>query len=125
MLPRLLELVREVEPKLEIKWDTRDAITLKVPGVSRGWGYVRTKDAEALVCRFVGKRGQFNLAQVEAIGMTPEIQDNRSDGDALVLTFQQLDQVPASEIEGGAGRTPARVSGGVRSGWAGRVSDGR
>ncbi len=99
LLPRLLELVRAVEPKLEVKWDARDAITLKVPGVSRGWAYLRTKDAEALVCRFVGKRGGLNLAQVEGIGVRPEIQDNRSDGDALVLSFEQLDQVPAAKLK--------------------------
>ncbi len=99
LLPRLLELVREMEPKLEVKWDARDAITLKVPGVSRGWAYWRTKESEALVCRFVGKRGGLNLTQVEGIGARPEIQDNRSDGDALVLTFEQLDQVPAAKLK--------------------------
>jgi excinuclease ABC subunit A len=99
LLPRLLELVRQVEPGLDVRWDARDAITLKVPGVSRGWAYIRTKEAEALLCRFVGKRGGVNLAQVEGIGMQPEIQDNRSDGDALVLTFEQLDQVPAAKVK--------------------------
>jgi excinuclease ABC subunit A len=99
LLPRFLELARQVEPNLEVKWDARDAITLKVPGVSRGWGYIRTKEAEALVCRFVGKRGGLNLAQVESIGVRPEIQDNRSDGDALVLTFEQLDQLPAAKLK--------------------------
>src|SRR5262249_5487943 len=97
LLPRLLELAREVAPRLEVKWDARDAITLKVPGVSRGWAYWRTKEAAALVCRFVGKRGGLNLAQVEGVGVRPEIQDNRSDGDALVLTFEQLDQAPAAK----------------------------
>ena len=99
LLPRLLELVREVEPKLEVKWDARDAITLKVSGVSRGWAYWRTKESDALVCRFVGKRGGLNLSQVEGIGVRPEIQDNRSDGDALILTFEQLDQVPAAKLK--------------------------
>src|SRR5262249_48753334 len=85
--------------ELEVRWDARDAVTLKVPGVSRGWAYWRTKEAEALVCRFVGKRGGLNLAQVEGVGVRPEIQDIRSDGDALVLTFEQLDQVPAAKLK--------------------------
>ena len=40
LLPRLLALVREVEPRLEITWDSRDAITLRVPGITRGWAPV-------------------------------------------------------------------------------------
>ena len=31
--------------------------------------------------------------------MRPEIQDNRNDGDALVLSFEQLDQVPAAKLK--------------------------
>src|SRR5208337_2778149 len=33
LLPRLMELVREVEPNLTVEWDARDAIKLKVPGI--------------------------------------------------------------------------------------------
>ena len=32
----------------KFQWDARDAITLRIPGVSKGWGRVRTKDNEAL-----------------------------------------------------------------------------
>jgi excinuclease ABC subunit A len=99
VLPRLLAVVREVEPKLEVRWDARDAITLKVPGVSRGWAYWRTKEAEGLLCRFVGKRGGLNLAQVEGIGVGPEIRGDRTDGDVVILTFEQLDQVPAAKLK--------------------------
>jgi excinuclease ABC subunit A len=99
LLPRLLQLVREVEPELEVKWDARDAITLRVPGVSRGWGYWRTKESEALICRFIGERGGMNLAKVEGIGVRPEIVASRSDGDALVLSFEQIDQVPIAKFK--------------------------
>jgi excinuclease ABC subunit A len=90
LLPRLLALVREVEPGLSVRWDNRDAVTLKVPGVGRGWATWRTKEPEALECRFLGRRGQFNLAQVEGLGAAAEIGQDRSDGDVLRLAFVQL-----------------------------------
>ena len=99
VLPKLLALVREVEPKLEIDWDARDAITLRVPGISRGWAQWRTKDNEALDCRFLGKRGQFNLAQLEGIGMSPEINNERGAGDVVRLLFQQMEQIPAAKMK--------------------------
>src|SRR5436305_15313161 len=37
LLPRLLALLKEVEPGITIAWDSRDAITVRVPGVSRAW----------------------------------------------------------------------------------------
>src|SRR5262249_3308824 len=37
LLPRLLQLIREIEPGLEIGWSNRVAITLHVPGVKRAW----------------------------------------------------------------------------------------
>src|SRR5262249_20786387 len=44
ILPNLLRVVREIEPGLEIVWDARDAVTLKVPGIGKGWARVKTKD---------------------------------------------------------------------------------
>ena len=91
--------MKEVEPQLTIDWDNRDAITLRVPGVSRGWAQWRTKDNEALDCRFLGKRGQFNLAQLEGIGVSPEIGQQRGDGDVTRFKFQQLDQIPTAKLK--------------------------
>src|SRR5262249_566497 len=68
ILPRLLELAREIEPRVMVDWDNRDGISLRVPGITRGWTSWRTKDADALKGRFVGKPGQFNLAQLEGLG---------------------------------------------------------
>src|SRR5262249_25973238 len=87
LLPRLLALVHELEPGLEVRWDARDAITLKVPGVGRGWAQWRTKQAQALECRFLGKKGQFNLTQVEGLGAAAAIGHQRGDGDVLRLAF--------------------------------------
>ena len=86
-------------PVLEhFRWDARDAITLKVPGVSRGWAQWRTKESTALDTRFVGKKGQFNLAQLEGVGLSPAIA-HRNDGDVLRLLFQQPEQVPAARLK--------------------------
>jgi excinuclease ABC subunit A len=99
LLPRLLELVRDVEPQVEVRWDARDAITLKVPGISRGWAQWRTKECDGLDCRFVGKKGQFNLSQVEGIGVAPEINGQREDGDVLRLRFQRDEHLAAARFK--------------------------
>jgi len=99
LLTRLLELVREVEPGLEVRWDTRDAITLRVPGVNRAWAQWRTKKAIALECHFLGKKGQFNLSQIEDIGVSPNIGTTRKDGDLMYLHFQCLDPAQAIRLK--------------------------
>jgi excinuclease ABC subunit A len=98
LLPRLLQLAREIEPAVEVRWDARDAITLKVPGVSRSWAQFRTKDHAALDCRFLGKKGQFNLAQLDGLGAECAIGQHRSDGDVLRLQFQHLSQVQTGRL---------------------------
>ncbi len=98
LLPRLLDLVREVEPELEITWDNRAAITLRLPGVKRAWSQWRTKDAFALGCRFLGKRGQFNLGQIEQFGTGPEILPHAA-GEILSLNWQHADHLHAVELK--------------------------
>src|SRR5207253_5459325 len=99
LLQQTLDLVRAVEPHVEIHWANRAAITLRVPGVSRAWAQWRTKESYGLDCRFLGKKGQFNLAQVEPFGATPTIAGNRADGDMLRLVFQQAERVHAAKLK--------------------------
>jgi excinuclease ABC subunit A len=99
LLPRLLDLVREVAPDVEVKWDTRDAISLKVPGVGRSWAQWRTKDTHGLDCRFIGKKGQFNLGAVEAFGVSPEINGHHEDADVLRLVFKHQEHVHADRLK--------------------------
>ena len=99
---------REVEPGVEVRWDARDAITLRVPGVSRAWAQWRTKKAVALECHFLGKKGQFNLSQIEDIGVSPNIGTQRKDGDLLYLHFQKNRPDTGGTVEGGACRSSAR-----------------
>ncbi len=89
VLPQLLALVRKAVPEVEVTWESRDTITLRVPDVKRGWAQWRTKDNEALICRFLGKRGQFNLAQIEGLGIEPGLNGERSDGEVLQLAFRE------------------------------------
>jgi excinuclease ABC subunit A len=98
LLPRLLQLVREAVPEVEIRWDARDAITFKVEGVSRSWAQWRTKESHGLDCRFLGKKGQFNLSSVEGLGLTPEINGHRAEGDVLRLVFRHDEHVPAARL---------------------------
>ena len=89
ILPRLLTEVRQIEPALEIKWDTRDSITLRVPGISRAWAQWRTKSVEALDCRFLSGKGRFNLARADGLGGTAEILPHR-DGEVLHVAVRQI-----------------------------------
>jgi excinuclease ABC subunit A len=98
ILPNLLDLVRKIEPKIEVVWDNRAVISLKVPGINRAWAQWRTKESEGLDCRFLGKSGQFNLSQVESFGVQPTINGNRSDGDSLRLLFQSDSHLHASDL---------------------------
>jgi excinuclease ABC subunit A len=99
LLPRLLEIVKEIEPSLEIRWDSRAAIALRAPGISRAWAQWRTKDSYGLDCRFQGKKGQFNLSRIESFGEAPSISGHRADADILRLIFQNNEHVHAARLK--------------------------
>jgi excinuclease ABC subunit A len=99
ILPRLLQLVREIEPAIEVRWDVPYFITLRVPGSNRWWGQWQTKRAYGLDCRFLGKKGQFNLSQVEAFGVQPTIDDKRAEGDVLKFMFLTADHVHPEKLK--------------------------
>jgi excinuclease ABC subunit A len=100
LLPRLLALVREVEPKVEVKWDSRDAILLYLPGCTRNWTRWKTKETAALECRFLGKPGQFNLGRIEEFGVNPTLEGDRNDGGEMAtLYFVRADQLYPAELK--------------------------
>ncbi|HEV3263258.1 MAG TPA: excinuclease ABC subunit UvrA [Gemmataceae bacterium] len=99
LLTRLVEVVREVEPGLEVHWDAREAIKLRVPGIGRSWAQWRTKESYGLDCRFLGKKGQLNLSQVEQFGVSPGISGHRADVDVLRLVFQHPGHVYAAKLK--------------------------
>jgi len=99
ILPRLLDLVAQVEPAVVVDWEARDALTLRVPGITRGWAQWRTKESDGLDCRFLGKKGQFNLSRLDGFGVAPQISGQRADGDVLRLVFQQEEHAPAARLK--------------------------
>jgi excinuclease ABC subunit A len=98
VLARLIDLVKTIEPKLEIGWDNRLFISLRVPDVSRAWAQWKTKDSAALECRFLGKKGQFNLSQVDSFGVEPRLEAT-TDGEWLRLSFQHDNHLHASQLK--------------------------
>ena len=100
ILPRLLAIVKEVKADLDIRWDTRESVLLKVPGIGKAWGRLRTKDSDALDCRFLGKPGQFNLNRFEGIGQHPSLTADRVDGgEILHLMFQKEEEMPRAKLK--------------------------
>jgi excinuclease ABC subunit A len=99
LLPRLLDIVREIEPGLEVVWTARAAITLRVPGVSRAWTQWRTKESYGLDCRFLGKKGHLNLSRIEAFGVSPAVNSSRADADVLRLVFQHAEHLHTAKLK--------------------------
>jgi excinuclease ABC subunit A len=99
LLSRVLGLIREAAPDIEIHWDSRDAILLKVPGIGQSWGRLKTKVAYGLDCQFLGKRGQFNLSQIERFGVSPTVHDWHGKADLLRLVFQHAEHLHAAQLK--------------------------
>jgi excinuclease ABC subunit A len=100
VLARLLSTVKEVAPDVEVKWDVRDAISIRPAGAARMWVRVKTKEPGFVEAWLVGKPGQFNLSRVEGIGRDPELDTDRTDGlDVLKLRFATPDQLKPAELK--------------------------
>jgi excinuclease ABC subunit A len=99
LLGRLLGLVREIDSKIEIHWDSRDAVLLKTPGVGQSWARWKTKEAFGLDCRFLGKSGQFNLSQLEAFGTSAALTSWQGRGDMMRLVFQHAEHLHPAKLK--------------------------
>jgi excinuclease ABC subunit A len=84
LLPKLVKLLRELDPALEFKWDVRDAVTVYPKGAGRFWCRIRTKDRDSMEVWFVGRPGQAKPAQFADVGGSAEIERDRSDGIELL-----------------------------------------
>ncbi len=98
---KLFELVREAVPGVEFKFDTRDSVLVKLPGVSASWGRVKTKDPAALEIRLVGKPGQFNLGRLDGLGASPEIarDTGAGGGESVTLRFRTPDHLKPGPLK--------------------------
>jgi excinuclease ABC subunit A len=99
LLPRMLDLARGIEPGLEVRWDVQYFITLRVPGFNRWWAQWQTKRSEGLICRFRGKKGQFNLAAFDGLGVSQELDTEHDDGDYIWLTLQDLNATKTARLK--------------------------
>ena len=95
LLPRLFTIIESLEPSCEMTWDVRDAVTIRVKGISRMWARLRTKDPASLELWLVGKPGKFNRAALEPLAAEVEIETDRKDGTDIIklrwLKSNQLD----------------------------------
>ena len=99
IVARIVRLLRDLDPALDFKWDVRDAVTARPAGAARFWVRLKTKEADALECWFVGRRGQVNLARVEGLGRDPAVEGDRADGtEVLKLRFTTADQLQSKAL---------------------------
>ncbi len=100
ILPKLVKLLRELDPALEFKWDVRDAVTVRPPDSSRFWCRIKTKESAALEVWFVGRRGQANLGKLEGIGREAAVEGDRNDGsEVLKLWFVTGDNFQPAKLK--------------------------
>jgi len=99
LLPAIFKVIQKVAPDAAITWDVRDAVTVRLPGITRMWCRLKTKESKELEVWFSGKPGQFNLGRVEQFGRGAEIVADRADGvDVIKLKFATADQLKANEL---------------------------
>jgi excinuclease ABC subunit A len=99
LLAALLDVIRAVEQDVTVEWDARDNVKVRAPGIGRAWASLRTKEPKALRCLFMGKKGQFNLAQLEGLGARPEIKSSLPGADALQFSFTLAEQMPLAKLK--------------------------
>ena len=100
LLPKLLKLLAEVAQTIVISWGTRDAITVRVPAISRFWVRVKTKEAATMEVWLVAKLGQFNAARFEGIGRAATVEGDRHEGlDLVTLTFVTVDEFDPKKLK--------------------------
>ncbi|MDY3559560.1 excinuclease ABC subunit UvrA [Gemmata sp. JC673] len=100
VLPKLLDLLRELDPALEFKWDTRDAVTVRPAGASRFWARLKTKETDALEVWFTGRRGVAKPAQFDGVGREALVEGDRADGsEVLKVWFATANQFAPAKLK--------------------------
>ena len=84
VLAGVIAALRATAPDAEWKWDVRDAVTVRLPGQSRMWARIKTKEPAAVELWLVTRPGQFNLSRLDGLGEQPEVAADRSDGTEVV-----------------------------------------
>ena len=97
ILPRLIDLVREVEPTIEVAWDSRMTVAFRCADMTRAWAQWVTKSPTGLTCRFLGKKGQFNLTQIEKFGVGATLTPHKQ-GEMMTLVFRDDHRIHAASL---------------------------
>lgn len=95
----LIEQIEDVDPHITIDHESAHTMSFRVPEIGRAWCMLRTKMPQALELRLLGKPGQFNLNQLDGLGVNPELSTGRKDGgDTIILQFTTLDHLRKREF---------------------------
>lgn len=93
-LPALLAVIREVDPEIQIKWDSREHILLKPSGTKKSWSWWRTKESSSLIVNLVCPKGRPPLAPLDGLCKSAEVASERTHGvEVLRIEFTTADQV--------------------------------
>ena len=99
LLAKLLQFLKETDSNIEVKYDIRDAITVRLPGISRYWVRIKTKEIASLEAWFVAPPGKFNGARFEGIGPAAVVEGDRAEGcDLVKLHFVLGEQLDAKKL---------------------------
>ena len=100
ILPEMLKIVQSAVKEAQTEWDSREFVTFRLPGATKSWARMKTKDPTCLELRLLGKPGAFNLSRLEGLGVEPQIQSDRADGgDTIILRFAQSEQFKAAPLK--------------------------
>jgi excinuclease ABC subunit A len=99
LLPRLVKLLRDIDPALDFKWDTRDAVTVYPAGAKRFWARLKTKESDALEVWFTGRRGAAKVSQFEGFGDAAVEGDRNNGTEALKLWLSAAHHLDAARLK--------------------------
>jgi excinuclease ABC subunit A len=97
VLRKVLEVLQQAVPEVELDWNLRDAIHFKLHG--KTWGRIKTKEVAAVDCHVLARKGQFNLARLEGLAWHRELLTHRPEQDILRLAFRGVEQIRADAFQ--------------------------
>ncbi len=98
LLPQLLDLLQKQNRPLDISWNLRDAIHIRLKATRMIFARIKTKEAEALEVHFYGKKGQVNLPSIERFGFERAIETGRPGYDVIRIKFRAIAEMPKSAM---------------------------
>ena len=99
LLRELIELLCSVVGEADIDWTGRTQVSIRPRGLSRAWAFVRTKSPEHLELKLVGRAGQFNLAQLDRLGVDHDLESSKT-YDAIRLRCCRSEELAGSALAG-------------------------